>query len=326
MMGRTDRHARRLLRLFAKDVLLYTEMIVAQAIILSDNKREQLLGFSEAEQPVALQLGGSSPDELAKAAAIGAEFGYSEINLNVGCPSKQVKHAHFGACLMKEPVLVKECIAAISESSGLPVSIKCRIGVDEEKDYDFLERFVGITSLAPCDHFIVHARIALLNGISPKQNRHVPPLRYSEVYRLKKAFPELNIVINGGIRTCDQVGEHLAHVDGVMIGREAYHNPYILALLQQQFCSAQGPLPAREALLKQYLPYVTDQLNQGIKLHRISRHLLGLFQHCPNSRSFRRHISRCAHLSQAKIEVIEQAVKLMQTESKKRIDPTICSE
>lgn len=306
MMGYTDRHARRFLRLFAPDVLLYTEMLTAQAVVFSAT-RETLLGFSEAEQPVALQLGGADPKMLAQAARIGEQFGYSEINLNVGCPSDRVQKGRFGACLMKEPALVRESVAAISEAVQIPVTVKCRIGVDQYQDYDFLERFIDTVRGAPCNTFIVHARIALLKGLNPKENREIPPLRYSEVYALKWTFPDLCIILNGGLQTCAQIKRHLQHVDGVMLGREAYHNPYVLALLQREILTPQYDMPQRRQVLEEYMPYVEEQLSKGIALGCVARHLLGLFRGCPGGRLYRRHISERAHLPGADTEVLREA-------------------
>ncbi len=323
MMGRTDRHARRFLRLFSKDVILYTEMIHAQAILLAGKKRERMLGFSEAEQPVVLQLGGNNPEDLAKAAAIGAEFGYREINLNVGCPSQRVQNGGFGVRLMREPVRVQECVAAIFERTRLPVSIKCRIGVDDDSDYGFLERFVDTTQKA-CSHFIVHARIALLKGLNPKENRSVPPLRYSEVYRLKQAFPKLRITINGGICNTREVEHHLTRVDGVMIGRKAWCDPYLLARLQQGLYAPESTLPDRVRLLEEYLPYVADQLHRGIRLSSISRPLFGLFSRCAGGRQFRRHVSTWTQSPNAGIEVIQQAAERMRTAIQKEAEQS-CS-
>lgn len=321
-MNWTDRHARRFWRLCSRDVLLYTEMVTAQAILFSRQK-QRLIGFSQTEQPVALQIAGSKPEELADASRIGEEFGYREINLNVGCPSKRVQEGRFGSCLMKEPQLVQDCIAAMAQAVRIPVTVKCRIGVDQYASYSFLEKFVEIVKRAPCPIFIIHARVALLDGLSPKQNRTVPPLRYADVYRLKRDFPDLQIVINGGIQTSAEVRQHLQHTDGVMLGREIYHNPYILVGLQQEIqatnCAAVADnseqIPARAQLLTDFLPYIEEQLSLGVKLNQISRHLLGLFQNCPNGRLYRRHISQHAHKPNAGTEVLLQALALVQRDN-----------
>lgn len=311
MMGCTDRHARHFLRSFSPDALLYTEMVTALAILFTKD-RQALIGFSDTEQPVALQIGGSKPTELAEASRIGEQFGYQEINLNVGCPSNRVQKGHIGACLMKQPELVRDCVATMATAVEVPITIKCRLGVDEHNDYEFIEHFIDITR-AVCTKFIIHARIALLDGLSPKKNLTVPPLRHEDVYRLKKQFPELTIIINGGIHTATEASRHLRFTDGVMIGREAYRNPYILALMQQAFVTPSQPLPDRVQLLYDCLPYIEQQLAQGVGLGHMSRHLLGWFHNCPNSRLYRRHISQNAHLPSANIQTLKQALQLVQT-------------
>ena len=311
MMGYTDRHARHFLRSLSPDALLYTEMVSALAILLTKD-RQALIGFSAVEQPVALQIGGAKPSELAETSRIGEQFGYQEINLNVGCPSDRVQKGHMGACLMKEPELVRDCIAAMAAAVKVPVTIKCRLGVNEHNDYEFIERFIDITR-ATCTKFIIHARIALLDGLSPKKNLTVPPLRHEDVYRLKRQFPELSIIINGGIGTVSEANQHLRFTDGVMIGREACHNPYILALMQQALITPEQSLPDRVQLLHGCLPYIEQQLAQGVELGHMSRHLLGWFHGCPNSRLYRRYISQNAHLPSANTATLKQALQLMQT-------------
>lgn len=307
MMACTDRHDRFFLRLIAPHVLLYTEMITTGALIFGDY--EQLLLFNEREHPISLQLGGSDPKQLAQCAILGASAGYDEINLNVGCPSERVKNGRFGACLMLEPNLVAECIAAMSESVMIPVTIKCRIGVDQSDSYDFLTHFIEKTSKAGCCVYILHARKAWLHGLSPKQNRTIPPLQYETVYQIKKDFPQLKIIINGGIQTTDQIDQHLLHVDGVMIGREAYSNPYFLAEIEKKYYSTEADILTRDAVIEQFIPYVEDALRNNIKLSSITRHILGLFYEQKGARIWRRHLSEHAHKEGANIIVIKEALQ-----------------
>lgn len=317
MMKRTDPHALRFFRLLSKNVLLYTEMINAQTICFS-GKAGHFLWFSKSAAPVALQLGGRDPKYLAKATQYANAFGYSEINLNVGCPSERVKRATFGACLMKTPELVRDCIAAIADNTSVPVTLKCRLGVDNHQDYAFLQRFVQITSEAPCSAFIVHARIALLEGLSPKENRTIPPLRYNDVYRLKRDFPHLTIIINGGIQTVDETSRHLSQVDGVMLGRAVYKSPYLLALLQQALIDPHSLLPDRTQILQDYLPYVEEQLARQVSFQRLSRPVLGLFQGCPGAAAYRRYISEKAHLPNADGNLLLQAANAMHQQARSR--------
>lgn len=314
MMKRTDPHALKFFRLLSKDALLYTEMINAQTLCFSE-RFEQFLWFSKSASPVALQLGGCQPEHLAKATQRASAFGYSEINLNIGCPSDRVKRASFGAYLMKDPERVKDCIAAIKDNTTIPVTVKCRLGVDTYQDYSFLERFVQIVSEAPCNIFIVHARIAWLEGLSPKENRNIPPLCYESVYRLKRDFPHLEIILNGGIQSADEASQHLPQVDGVMLGRAVYRNPYLLALLQQKLMSPRAALPERIEILQNYLPYIEEQLARQVPLHRMSRHALGLFQGCPGGAVYRRYISERAHLPGANSQLLLQAVNAMEKHS-----------
>ncbi len=304
MMDWTDRHCRYFHRLLSPHALLYTEMVTAPAVLHGD--RERLLGFDLAEHPVALQLGGSEPGELAAAARVGADLGYDEINLNVGCPSDRVQSGRFGACLMREPALVAECIAAMRAAVSIPVTVKCRLGVDEQDEYADLERFVETVRATGCNVFIVHARKAWLEGLSPKENREVPPLNYERVYRLKREFPELTVVINGGVATVADVLRHLDHVDGVMLGRTAYHEPYRLAEIEHAQFGL--PLPDRDAVLARLAPYVEAHLARGDRLQHISRHILGLYQGLPGARAYRRHLSERAHAADADFRTIEQAV------------------
>lgn len=273
MIDCTDRHFRYLMRLISRKCYLYTEMITADALLNGDHKR--LLAFSKEETPVALQLGGCSPEKLALASKIGEDFGYSEINLNVGCPSTRVQAGRFGAVLMKEPTLVRDCITAMVKSVNIPVTVKCRIGVDKEEGYEAFYDFINTVKEAPCNTFIVHARKAWLKGLSPKENRTIPPLKYEFVTRLKKDFPELEIIINGGIKDLDEVGA-FKHLDGMMIGREAYHNPYHLIDVDKDFYQTNQTRMTRREILKAFEPYMVSRLEEGVKFSYIARHLSGL--------------------------------------------------
>jgi tRNA-dihydrouridine synthase A len=293
MMDYTDLHCRYFLRLLSPSTRLYTEMVTAQAILKGD--RDRLLGFNPVECPLALQLGGSEPDVLAEAATIATPYGYDEINLNIGCPSDRVQTGRFGACLMAEPARVADCIRALRQATPLPVTVKTRIGIDDHDDYGFLAGFVSTVAAAGCDYFVVHARKAILAGLSPKENRSVPPLKYDTVYRLKREFPKLTIVINGGIETFAAVSEHLGHVDGVMIGRKAYSDPFFLAELQARFMSpADGDEwrpPERSQVVRAMAEYAERQLGRGARLHHITRHMHGMYAGLPGARRWRRYIS-----------------------------------
>jgi tRNA-dihydrouridine synthase A len=289
MMDWTDRHCRYFLRLISKRALLYTEMIPVNAILYGS--RDRHLRFDKSEHPVALQLGGSDPHELGQCAEIGARYGYDEINLNCGCPSERVQENSFGACLMHEPALVAEAVAEMRSASGLPVTVKHRLGVDESEDYVFMRRFVETIAEAGCETFIVHARKAWLKGLSPKENREVPPLSYETVYRLKQEFPQLNIVINGGIKTLDECDEHLKHVDGVMLGREIYDNPYLLADVDRRIFGEERTVPSRADVINALIPYVKAEMARGAHLHLITRHILGLYRGQAGGRAFRRTLS-----------------------------------
>lgn len=308
MMDCTDRHDRYFLRLIAPDVLLYTEMITAQA--LHHGNADYLLAYDSFEHPVALQLGGSDPRLLAKGTRLGESFGYDEINLNVGCPSSRVSAGRFGACLMREPDLVAECVSAMQAQVAIPVTVKCRIGVDEHDSYEYLHRFINTVASAGCETVILHARKAWLSGLSPKENREIPPLRYETVYQIKKDFPALTIVINGGIQSIADIDHHLSHVDGVMIGRAAYANPYLLAGLQAKYFKNSN-LSDRHSIVKKFLPYIHKQVHSGIKLGTITRHILGLFQGQRGAAAWRRYLSQHAHKPGAGIEVIEQALLML---------------
>ena len=305
MMERTDRHCRYFLRLISRRVLLYTEMLTTGAILHGDTDR--LLRFDASEHPIALQLGGSDPGELAACAGIAEARGYDEVNLNVGCPSARVRTGRFGACLMATPDLVARCVGAMRRATELPVTVKCRIGIDDRDSYDDLKTFVETVAAAGCVTFIVHARKAWLTGLSPKENRDVPPLRYDLIYRLKREFPRLCVVVNGGVKTPAQVRTHLASVDGVMIGREAYQNPYLLATVERQVLGAADPLPARHQIVAGFLPYVRRQLAEDVPLHRMTRHILGLFQGLQGARAWRRFLSENAYKDGADGTVVEEA-------------------
>ena len=305
MMEYTDRHCRYFLRLISRRALLYTEMVTTGAAIHGD--RQRLLAFDPSEQPVALQIGGSDRLELAQAARIGADLGYAEINLNVGCPSDRVQSGRFGACLMAEPDLVADCIDAMGNAVDLPVTVKCRIGIDDQDSEEDLERFVSRVAAAGCSTFVIHARKAWLEGLSPKQNREVPPLDYDRVYRLKKRHPELEIILNGGIETLDAARAHLAHVDGVMLGRAAYHHPWILSQVDRMIFGDTAPVLSRSAIIEAMLDYANRELQNGERLHRITRHILGLFHGQPGARAFRRHLSENAVRPDAGICVLRDA-------------------
>ena len=304
MMDWTDRHCRYFHRLLSPRARLYSEMVTSAALVRGGQIR--LLEHSQQEHPLALQLGGSDPHELAQAARLGAAAGYDEINLNVGCPSDRVQSGRFGACLMREPALVGDCVRAMRDAVSVPVTVKCRIGVDDQDDYADLQHFTATMLEAGVGVLAVHARKAWLQGLSPKENREIPPLDYARVYRLKREFPQLLVVINGGITTVAQVQAHLAQLDGVMLGRAAYHDPYLLAQIEAALHDE--PLPARHQVLRHLQPYVEAELARGTALKHISRHLLGLYQGEPGARAFRRIISEGAHLPGAGWALIEQAL------------------
>jgi tRNA-dihydrouridine synthase A len=313
MMEWTDRHERYFLRLIAPRVRLYTEMIPVGAIL--HGKADRFLRFDASEHPVALQLGGADPDDLARCAEVGQRFGYDEMNLNVGCPSGRVQNARFGACLMAEPDLVARCVAAMAGAVEVPVTVKTRIGIDDQDSYGFLARLVEAVAAAGCETLILHARKALLAGLNPKQNREIPPLRYDVVARVKRDFPGLQVVANGGIRTLEQAKARLAEVDGVMIGREAYQNPYVLAAWERELLGTTDPAPARAEIVRDLLPYVERELAEGTPLKAITRHLMGLFNGLPGARAWRRHLSEAAHRPGAGTEVIHHALDEMRFRS-----------
>jgi tRNA-dihydrouridine synthase A len=305
MMDWTDRHCRYFMRLLSPSAFLYTEMVTAAALKHGDAVR--LLRFDSSEHPVALQIGGSDPTLMADAASLGADEGYDEININVGCPSDRVQSGQFGACLMSNPALVADCVRAMRSVVDIPVTIKTRIGIDDLDNYDFLRRFIDANVEAGCDTFIVHARKAILAGLSPKENRSVPPLDYDRVYRLKQDLPHLRIILNGGIASVAQCRRHLECVDGVMIGRQAYHQPWFLAELEQAFGNGSSP-PSRHDVVQQMLPYIEIEIAAGAELKHITRHMLGLFAGLPGARAWRRYLSENAHRTGGGIEVLETAL------------------
>ncbi|PZO08357.1 MAG: tRNA dihydrouridine(20/20a) synthase DusA [Lysobacteraceae bacterium] len=308
MMDWTDRHCRAFHRLLAPNARLYTEMVHAQAVIHGD--RERLLGFDAVEHPVALQLGGSDPAHLAQATRIGADWGYDEVNLNVGCPSDRVQAGRFGACLMREPSLVADCVAAMVAASPVLVTVKCRLGVDEMEDYDVFRTFVDTVALAGCGLFVVHARKAWLQGLSPKENREIPPLRHDWVHRLKRERPDLRIVVNGGLSTVEDSVAALEHVDGVMIGRAAYHEPYRLHLMDRAMFTPDVAPWERGELLRAYRPYVEACRSRGVAVKHITRHILGLFHGQPGGRAFRQVLSEGAPRSDAGWDLVERALAM----------------
>lgn len=307
MMDWTDRHERAFLRVISRRTLLYTEMVTTGAIL--HGNRDRLLDFDASEHPVALQLGGSEPADLAAAARAGAERGYDEINLNLGCPSDRVQRGRFGACLMTEPDLVAEGVAAMIGAVDIPVTVKTRIGVDETDSYEALQAFVARIAAAGCRSFTIHARKAWLSGLSPKENREVPPLRYEVVYDLKRDFPDLEIILNGGVLSLDEAEAHLEKTDGVMIGRAAYQTPYVLAEADARVFGDTAPVKTREETVAAFLPYVERRLSEGVPLKSITRHMLGLFNGLPGARAWRRHLAEEAHKPNAGPEVIEAAVE-----------------
>lgn len=295
MMGWTDRHARYFLRLITRRSLLYTEMVNTGALLhnkqrVGDQKR--LLAFHASEHPLALQLGGSDPQALKQCASMAEDAGFDEVNLNVGCPSDRVRSGSFGACLMAKPELVADCVSAMQEKISIPVTVKCRIGIDDMETYQEFENFVSLVAEAGCEIFIVHARKAWLQGLSPKQNREIPPLKYDFVHRLKKDNPALTIVINGGIKNMETIQQQLCHVDGAMIGREAYHNPYILALVDKDvYQDTNADQKTREEIVHLMCDYIDSEQEKGVALHSMTRHILGLFQGCRGARAWRRYLS-----------------------------------
>lgn len=302
MMDWTDKYCRALHRILTRHARLYTEMITVPAILRGD--REYLLGFDPAEEPVALQLGGSEPADLARAARIGEDFGYDEINLNCCCPSDRVQKGRFGACLMREPQLVAEAVAAMRAAVSVPVTVKCRLGIDDSAEYDFLHEFVATVATAGCEVFMIHARKAWLKGLSPRENREIPPLRHALVHQLKREFPELTIVVNGGLQTLDDAEHQLRHADGVMLGRAAYENPWLLAAVDERLFGAATAIRTREEVLERLRRYASEQTARGVPLAGMTRHWLGLYRNQPGGRTFRRRLSEGARQPGAGVELL----------------------
>ncbi|WP_151636657.1 tRNA dihydrouridine(20/20a) synthase DusA [Noviherbaspirillum aerium] len=326
MMDWTDRHCRMFHRQITRHTWLYTEMVTTGALLYGDVPRH--LDFNQEEHPVALQLGGSEPDDLARSAKLGEQWGYDEVNLNCGCPSERVQKGAFGACLMGEPALVADCVKAMRDAVSIDVTVKHRIGIDDVESYDFVRDFVGTIADAGCNTFIVHARNAILKGLSPKENREIPPLKYEMAYRLKKDFPGLEILINGGIKTVDEIDLHLQHVDGVMLGREAYHNPYLMASFDARYYQDDAPPKTRADVLQAMMPYIADQLARhgkgaggasatasaggGLRLNSITRHMLGLMTGLPGARVFRQTLSDSKRLAEGNPALLLDALARMQ--------------
>jgi tRNA-dihydrouridine synthase A len=308
MLDWTDRHCRYFLRLISRHTLLYTEMVTTGALLHGD--RERFLRFDPSEHPVALQLGGSDPTDMAACARMGEDRGYDEINMNLGCPSERVQSGRFGACLMAEPILVAECVASMKDAVSVPVTVKTRIGIDERDSYAELCGLVGALAEAGCDALIVHARKAWLQGLSPKENREIPPLRYEVVWQLKADFPDLPVAINGGIASLGQARSLLKRLDGVMIGRAAYHDPWLLAAADQEIFRDDHEIPTRHQVLEAFVPYVERKLAAGVPLNAMTRHILGLFQGRPGARRWRRTISENAHRSGSDAKLLLRAAPI----------------
>lgn len=309
MMEWTDRHCRYMLRQITRRTRLYTEMVTAAAVLHGDRRR--LLAQDPAEHPLALQLGGAEPAALAEAARIAADFGFDEVNLNVGCPSVRVQAGRFGACLMQEPALVARAVEAMARAVAVPVTVKHRIAIDDQEEWPALSGFVRTLAEAGCRHFIVHARKAWLRGLSPRQNRDVPPLRYDLVYRLKSEFPELHVTLNGGVDCLDDAAEHLARVDGVMLGRAAYHDPYLLVDADRRFFGDMDVPLSRHGVVEAMLPYIEGEMAAGTPLAAITRHMLGLMNGRPGARAWRRHLAENAHRPGAGVELVRDAAYLV---------------
>ena len=310
MMDWTDRHCRLFHRQITRHTWLYTEMVTTGALLFGNVPRH--LDYSDEEHPIALQLGGSDPADLAASAKLGEQWGYDEINLNCGCPSERVQKGAFGACLMAEPKLVADCVKAMCDAVSIDVTVKHRIGIDAITSYDFVRDFVGTVAAAGSKTFIVHARNAILKGLSPKENREIPPLRYEIVYQLKRDFPDLEIIINGGITTQQEIDEHLLHVDGVMLGREAYHNPYLMADFDARYYGDETEIKTRQQIIHAMLPYIAAQLKNEVRINNITRHMLGLMTGMPGARAYRRQLSDAKQLALHGPAVFEQAIAAMQ--------------
>jgi tRNA-dihydrouridine synthase A len=316
MMDWTDRHCRFFHRILTRRTRLYTEMVTTGALV--HGPRTRLLAFDPAEHPLALQLGGSEPADLAHCAKMAEDLGYDEVNLNIGCPSERVQQGSFGACLMREPNLVRECVAAMRAAVRIPVTVKCRIGVDDQDPRDALFGFVDTVSVAGCETFVVHARKAWLKGLSPKDNRDIPPLDYNLVYELKRARPHLTIVLNGGVAILDQAKTHLMHVDGVMMGRAAYQSPWVLADADKALFGEAPPMRTRREAVTALMPYIGRELQAGAPLNAMTKHLLGLFNGLPGARAFRRHLSENAVKPGADLAVVETALSFIRDDAEER--------
>ncbi len=310
MMDWTDRHCRLFHRQITRHTWLYTEMVTTGALLFGNVPRH--LDYSDEEHPIALQLGGSDPADLAASAKLGEQWGYDEINLNCGCPSERVQKGAFGACLMAEPKLVADCVKAMCDAVSIDVTVKHRIGIDAITSYDFVRDFVGTVAAAGSKTFIVHARNAILKGLSPKENREIPPLRYEIVYQLKRDFPDLEIIINGGITTQQEIDQHLLHVDGVMLGREAYHNPYLMADFDARYYGDETEIKTRQQIIHAMLPYITAQLKNDVRINNITRHMLGLMTGIHGARAYRRQLSDAKQLALYGPAILEQAITAMQ--------------
>jgi tRNA-dihydrouridine synthase A len=310
MLDWTDRHCRYLMRLISKRALLYTEMVTTGALLHGDKSRH--LDYNHEEHPLALQLGGADPKELAQCAILAKKWGYDEINLNCGCPSDRVQSGHFGASLMREPEIVADCLKAIADTVSIPVTLKCRIGIDEQDDYETFRDFIyRVTHNTGCHTVIVHARKAWLKGLSPKENREIPPLHYEYVYQLKQDISNLEIVINGGITSLYECEHHLSYVDGVMMGRSAYQDPFILNQVDSQIFKIPGLNQSRHDISQKFLNYCQDQIKQGVRLHYLTRHMLGLYQQVPGAKKFRRYLSENAYKENAGIDTLAYALSLV---------------
>ncbi|MDX1738395.1 MAG: tRNA dihydrouridine(20/20a) synthase DusA [Alphaproteobacteria bacterium] len=313
MMDWTDRFDRYFLRLISRQMLLYTEMVTTGALIHGNVDRH--LRFDKAEHPIACQLGGHDPADLAFSAKLVKKYGYDEVNLNVGCPSDRVQNGRFGACLMAEPDTVADAVKAMQDAVDLPVTVKHRIGINDNDSYDYMRKFVETVAKAGCEHFIVHARVAILQGLSPKENRDIPPLKYDYAYRLKQEFPNLHITLNGGIQTIEDSLTHLTKLDGVMIGRAAYNTPYMLATADQKIFGTETSIPTRHEIIRNMYDYVERELAEGTALIAITRHLLGLFSGVPGGRKFRRHLSENAYKKGVGVDVLETALSFVSEEA-----------
>jgi len=312
MMDYTDRHDRYLLRLISKKMWLFTEMITSNTMLNADPQR--FLKHHQSEHPVAIQLGGSNPVDLATCTKMSEQAGFDEVNLNVGCPSDRVKSGQFGASLMATPELVGQCVNAMQSHVRIPVTVKCRLGIDDMDEYHHLKHFVSVVADAGCEIFYIHARKAWLKGLSPKENRDIPPLNYEAVYRIKEEFPQLTIVINGGIKTLAEARQHLEHVNGSMIGREAYSNPYMLSEVDYLLYEDKSPVLSRREVLSQYLDYIDNEMASGTSLTLMSRHVLGLFQGIPGAKAWRRHISENAYKKGCNSQLLLKASEFIQSD------------